>query len=172
MGKFFILFSSIFALSFARVRGNSPPSYKNKAAVARWLVRQNEWGSLATISTLDGIKGEPFSNIVSYNEGYPEKSTGVTYFFVSDMDQSMQDIKAHNYTSFSMSEFQTNYCAEQKFDPEDPRCARLVMSGTWSSVPKKTEEYTKAKQALFQRHPIMVEWEKLASHQFYLARLN
>jgi hypothetical protein len=82
------------------------------------------------------VLGQPFANIISYNEGFVNESTGVLYFFITDMDQSMQDIKAHNYTSLSFSEYQTDYCTDQKFDPEDPRCARLVLSGTWSRVPK------------------------------------
>jgi len=34
-----------------------PPDHNNKAAVARWIIRQNSWGSMATISTLDGMAG-------------------------------------------------------------------------------------------------------------------
>ena len=61
----------------------------------------------------------------------------------------MQDIKSHNFTSFALSESQTNYCTSKNYDPEDPRCARLVISGTWSAVPKGSDEYTKAKAVKF-----------------------
>ena len=59
---------------------------------------------------MDAIKGEAFANTNSFSEGFSDESTGVPYFYVSDLDQSMLDIKAHNFTSFSMSETQTKYC--------------------------------------------------------------
>ena len=90
--------------------------------------------------------GQPFSNVISYNEGFEGESTGIPYFFVTNLDQSMQDIIAHNFTSFSISEFQTKYCEREDLDPEDPRCARLVLSGSWSRVPHGTTEYSKAKE--------------------------
>ena len=46
----------------------------------------------------------------------------------------MVDIKTHNYISLSMSEFQTNYCKDKKLDPEDPRCARLTFSDSFSKI--------------------------------------
>ena len=38
-----------------------PPDHTDKAAVARWMVRNNSWGSMATISTMDGMKGTPLT---------------------------------------------------------------------------------------------------------------
>ena len=59
---------------------------------------------------MKSMKGEAFANPNSFSEGFLDQSTGVPYFFVSDLDQSMVDIKAHNFTSFSLSEAQTKYC--------------------------------------------------------------
>ena len=80
--------------------------HANKAAVARWMMRKNDWGSIATISTIESMKGQPFSNIISFNEGLEGVSTGVPYFFITDMDQSMHDLKSHNFLSLSVSEYQ------------------------------------------------------------------
>ena len=95
--------------------------HANKAAVARWMMRKNDWGSIATISTIESMKGQPFSNIISFNEGLEGVSTGVPYFFVTDMDQSMHDLKSHNFLSLSVSEYQemieniSCYWRENKF---------------------------------------------------------
>ena len=61
---------------------------------------------LATISTLESMAGQPFANIIAFNEGLEGLSNGVPYFFVTDMDQSMHDLKKHNFMSLSVSENQ------------------------------------------------------------------
>ena len=68
--------------------------HENKAAVARWMMRKNEWGSIATISTLESMKGQPFSNVISFNEGLEGVSTGVPYFFITDLDQQGSALSA------------------------------------------------------------------------------
>ena len=105
-----VLWLSLFGGStvFGKTFQNSKTckDHENKAAVARWMMRKNDWGSIATISTIDSMKGQPFSNIISFNEGLEGVSTGVPYFFITDMDQSMHDLKSHNFLSLSVSEYQ------------------------------------------------------------------
>lgn len=57
-----------------------------------------------------------------------------------------------------MSLVQSNYCSDSKFDPEDPRCAHLMMSGRFEKLANGTDEYNFAKSTLFQRHPVMASW--------------
>ena len=83
----------------------------------------------------------------------------------------MIDIKSHNYLSLSMSEYQTNVCRDNKWDAEDPRCARLVFSGTFVKVDKKESDYQAALSQLFKIHPEAQEWFNMPSHDFYLAKL-
>lgn len=85
----------------------------------------------------------------------------------------------------TMSLVQTNYCKQQKYDPEDPRCAKVILSGnvvkvnsTFSVLASLKErkilqghlifnfkvtdesEVQFAQQAVFSRHPEMQEWPK------------
>lgn len=156
------------------VTRDSRPPHTDKAATARWLMNRTFWGSLSTISTLPALKGKPFSNIISFVEGFPGNSTGQPYFFVSDMDQSMVDLKKLNYASLAVSEAASGPCGDGTAtnDPEDPRCVRFVLNGSWSKVPEGTQEWKLAQQNLFKHHPEMREWAKMGSHDFYVAKLQ
>merc|ERR1712037_970830 len=122
------------------VTRDSRPPHTDKAATARWLMNRTFWGSLSTISTLPALKGKPFANIISFVEGFPGNSTdkqGQPYFFVSDMDQSMVDLKKQNSASLAVSEAASGPCGDGTAtnDPEDPRCVRFVLNGSWARVP-------------------------------------
>lgn len=52
---------------------------------------------------------------------------------------------------------QLGYCPPLTIDPEDPRCARLILSGHFQFV-SDAEELAFAKNALFERHPTMTKW--------------
>ena len=84
---------------------------------------------------MDQLVGEPFNNIKSFSEGRlmpgaeEYTSTGELYFGMSDLDQTVKDLKKYNHASFSLSEEQTTYCQERGWDAEDPRCGRLVFNG-------------------------------------------
>lgn len=74
---------------------------------------------------------------------------------------------------------QMDYCKSKNYDPEDPRCAKIFLTGRYVKVikintalvnEKKTvinfqvnetsDEYTFARNALFSRHPAMASWPK------------
>merc|ERR1719168_542747 len=54
-------------------------------------------------------------------------------------------------------------------DPENPPCARLVLSGSVVNV-SGTPEEAAGKAALFERHPSFKNYP--ASHDFFVAKLN
>lgn len=136
----------------------TPPSPFDKAAFARWLAHNTGWGSLSTIQASTRERpGTPFGNIASYSDGPPSKSTGKIYFLHSPLDSSMIDIMENNSTSFAISEMQTGYCQGKKIDAEDPRCARLSLSGPLIQV-TDPDEIEVAKDAMFSRHPAMKNW--------------
>ena len=89
---------------------------------------------------MDQLLDEPFNNIKSFSEGRlmpgdeEYTSTGELYFGMSDLDQSVKDLKKYNHASFSVSEAQTTYCLERGWDAEDPRCGRLVFNGPINKV--------------------------------------
>ena len=74
-------------------------------------------------------------------------------------------IYSQNWSEFSISEIQSLQSFD-KFLEYDLQKLGIQF------IFKATDEYTKAKAALFARHPVMIEWEKNESHAFYVARLN
>jgi len=104
---------------------------------------------LTTTSTLPGLEGTAFGNPYSFVDGGCANSTGTAYFYASSMDQSMIDIEANTAVSFALSEalFNNDPRLEQKAcvvgasgDPENPPCARSVMSGTFRKVEDSSDE--------------------------------
>uniref|UniRef100_A0A673XJI9 Cellular repressor of E1A-stimulated genes 2 n=1 Tax=Salmo trutta TaxID=8032 RepID=A0A673XJI9_SALTR len=53
--------------------------------------------------------------------------------------------------------------SEQMYDPEDPRCDRLTLTG-------KMVEVEFAKEAMFSRHPVMKKWP--VGHNWFLMKLQ
>ncbi|KAI2660489.1 Protein CREG2 [Labeo rohita] len=120
----------------------TPPPHEETARVARYMAHYSDWGHLATISTQDQIKGLPFGNIFSVSDGPADNSTGVPYFYVTPMDNTV-------------------------YDPEDPRCARLTLTGKMVEV--GPEELDFAKEAMFSRHPVMKKWPP--GHNWFFMKL-
>nr|XP_039273615.1 protein CREG1-like [Styela clava] len=148
---------------------DSPPPHQEKAKTARYLVHATSWAVVATTSTLKEIAGRPFSNVFSFCDGPIENGTGIPYFYVTDFDVSMQDVMKNPIVSFTLSEAEIEYCGNQDFDPEDPRCARLTLSGKMVNV-TNNEERDFALASLFKRHPVMKSWP--TSHDFHVTKLE
>jgi hypothetical protein len=131
-----------------------PPFWK-KAENARWLAHKNVWGTLSTTSI--HLKGQAWGQPKSFADGSYSNSTGNLYFYDSDMDTSMVDIKKNNKVSFAITEAERGFCTIDRIDPEDPRCARVVFSGEFVEV-DDVEEQVDAQSFLFNRHPAMSSW--------------
>jgi len=144
----------------------SKPLFLRKIATARWLAHQSRWGSIATTSV--HLNGTAFGNAISMADGTRDKSTGIPYFYVSDLDTSMQDLRRYPECTLTLSEAAVD-CAQRKLDPEDPRCVRLSLTGTMANV-TDADELKFAKQALFATHPVMQDWP--ASHDFHVTKLE
>ncbi|KAH1020687.1 hypothetical protein HUJ04_010302 [Dendroctonus ponderosae] len=56
---------------------------------------------------------------------------------------------------------QSDYCTTKGYDPQDPRCAKVMIS---------VGEYNVGQKALFDRHPEMKKWPD--NHGFYVAKVN
>lgn len=50
------------------------------------------WCSIATISTLPGIQGFPFTNVKSFVDGSLAVSTGIPYFYMAPADFTAKDL--------------------------------------------------------------------------------
>ncbi|KAH8098045.1 transcription factor binding protein [Aureococcus anophagefferens] len=114
------------------------PWFWNHVAVARWMAETLDWGVLSTTSTrTEGTAvGDAFGNPYSFAE-----VGGVPYFYGSTLDASMTDAfagaGASPRASLSLSEAELSGDDELSScrigailgDPENPPCARLVLSG-------------------------------------------
>ena len=148
------------------------------------MVSNLAWGVLSTTSTRsEGTSpGTAFGNPYSYAD-----VDGVPYIYASDLDASMVDVFAKNATvgaaSLALSEAalkELDGSATQPScdiknvqalgDPENPPCARLVLSGAVSKVAVGTDEESRAKEALFARHPSFKHYP--SGHSFYVAKLS
>ncbi|KAG8574632.1 hypothetical protein GDO81_009254 [Engystomops pustulosus] len=84
------------------------------------------------------------------------------------MEISVQDLQVNANASLTMSLAQTPYCREEKYDPQSPLCAHIILSGSVQKV--NDTETDKAKLALFSRHPEMATWPR--DHDWFFAKLN
>ncbi|XP_063812817.1 protein CREG1 isoform X2 [Pseudophryne corroboree] len=144
------------------------PPYNETARVARYVAHHCDWGSLATISSHDPVRGQPFANVFSVSDGPRGHSSGVIYFYLTAMEISVQDLQVNSQASLTMSLAQTPYCRLHHYDPESPLCAHIIVSGSVVKVDDK--ETDTAKLALFTRHPEMSSWPR--DHDWFFAKLN
>ncbi|KAJ8410516.1 hypothetical protein AAFF_G00194200 [Aldrovandia affinis] len=144
------------------------PPHEEVARVARFVANQCDWASMATISTRDPVKGQPFSNAFSVSDGPVGYGTGVPYMYLTNMEISVQDLQVNPQASLSMSLAQTDFCKNQSYDPQSPLCAHIIFSGTVLEVNGTEAEV--AKKSLFGRHPEMVDWP--ADHGWFFAKMN
>ncbi|XP_072300843.1 protein CREG2 [Eucyclogobius newberryi] len=145
-----------------------PPPHQETARTARYIAHNSDWGVLSTISTQERIKGIPFGNIFSVSDGPLDNSTGIIYFYMTPMDNSVSDLKINPYASLTFSEAEGDFCRQMMYDPEDPRCARLTLTGKLMDVPP--EDLLFAQEAMFSRHPVMAKWP--IGHKWFFMRLE
>lgn len=67
-------------------------------------------------------------------------------------------LQKDNRCAITVTLAETDYCQKDGLDPQDPRCARLILSGKIKRIKPGTIEEDFAKKALFTRHPVMKTW--------------
>jgi len=92
------------------------------------------WVALSTESTHQGIEKYPFNNVFSMSDGIICNSTGVPYFYLTDMELSVKDLVVNPKASVTASLAQSEYCTQKNLDPEDPRCAHVILTGEIKKV--------------------------------------
>jgi hypothetical protein len=137
-----------------------PPQPDEVAKMARYIMRNSDWVSVATTSTQKAIQGYPFVSLKSVSDGTASNSTGVPYLYMTDMDVSGKDIEKDNRCTILASLAESEYCKQKNFDPQDPRCAKLIITGKMVKVDKDSSEYEFGQNALFSKHPSMKWWPK------------
>ncbi|OMO68852.1 hypothetical protein CCACVL1_19801 [Corchorus capsularis] len=149
-----------------RLLASSKPDRDDAAAYARWLVSQNTWGILNTISS--ELDGAPFGNVVSFSDGTPDKSTGIPYFYLTTLDPTARNALKDQRSSLAISEFPLGTCGNA--DPESPVCAKITLTGKLVLLDANSKEAEFAQTALFTKHPEMKGWPK--SHNFQIYKLE
>lgn len=145
-------------VSPAHPPSNSQPFFTQKAATARWLVRESNWATLATTSVHLG--GVAFGSPVSMADGTQDNGTGIPYILISTKGASTEDLSSNAKCTLTFSQAEVNCALHGLFgayDPEDPRCTRLSLTGTMVRV-KETAEKAFAEQSLVSKHPAMKQW--------------
>lgn len=141
------------------------PNHAEHAKMARWLIAENDWGTVSTIS--QHLVGTAFGNLVSYADGPRGNSTGRLLFYLTPMDATAADLAVNSAATLTVGEVQlAGSCGV--LDPEDPTCAKVSISGRMRVVPG--EDVAEAEQLLFRRHPQMKTWPK--GHNFSIWELH
>lgn len=167
-----ILNALIISLIFCScsVRGRvlylSKPAPDDAAPFARWLVSQNSWGVLNTISS--DLGGAPFGNVVSFSDGVPGEGSGVPYFYLTTLDPTASNALKDQRSSFTISEYPVGTCGNR--DPENPACSKITLTGKLVVLDDNDSEVEFARTALFTKHPEMRDWPK--NHNFQIFKLE
>eukprot|EP01018_Ginkgo_biloba_P022770 Gb_18305 [translate_table: standard] len=143
--------------------GRSKPDPSDARATARWLVSENSWGVLSTISI--DLGGAPFGNVVSFSDGPQGKGTGIPYFYLTTLDPTPRDVLKDSRSSFTISEAPLGTCGET--DPENPTCSKLTLTGKLELIDMNDPEADFAARALFSKHAEMTDWPKDHNFQFF-----
>lgn len=144
----------------------SKPDPSDARATARWLVSQNLWGVLSTISV--DLGGAPFGNVVSFSDGPPGEGCGIPYFYLSMLDPTPRDVLKDSRCSFTISEAPLGTCGDT--DPENPTCSKLTLTGKMKQIDRNDAEADFAAKALYSKHSEMPGWPK--DHNFQYFKLN
>ncbi|XP_060053939.1 protein CREG1 isoform X3 [Erinaceus europaeus] len=71
------------------------PPREDAARVARFVTHVSGWGALATISANPAVRGRPFVDVLSLSDGPPGSGSGVPYFYLSPLMQTVQDLQVN-----------------------------------------------------------------------------
>ncbi|KAL1505872.1 hypothetical protein ABEB36_005329 [Hypothenemus hampei] len=147
-----------------------PPSFDKYAKMARYIIHNSQWISVATISTQNNINGQPFVSLKSFSDGPMDNSTGIPYLYMTDQDMSAQDLLKNNHVTVMATLAQSGYCKDKNYDPQDPRCPKVMLTGQYLKLDQSSWEYDFGQKSLFARHPQMKKWPK--AHGFYVAKID
>ena len=129
------------------------------AETARWVIANGNWAYLTTLSD-----GAPEAQVVSFSDG-AETPTGRLFFYLMGSATAKRVPASLTISQAALNH--TTGCEAAKTDPEDPRCAKLTVTGILAEASGAAAVL--GKTALFARHPAMKEWP--VSHGFTVFEL-
>uniref|UniRef100_A0A8C0EVY0 Cellular repressor of E1A stimulated genes 2 n=1 Tax=Bubo bubo TaxID=30461 RepID=A0A8C0EVY0_BUBBB len=150
----------------------TPPIAEASAHTAELMssLTSNTTGENAflSLSRQTDIQGMPYGNCLLLSDGPVNNSTGIPFFYVTPKDNTVADLLKNPVASLTLPEADGNFCRKNVIDPEDPRCARLTLTGQMVTVPPEEVEF--AKQAMFSRHPVVRKWPR--SYEWFFMKMN
>ncbi|XP_075418682.1 protein CREG2 [Tenrec ecaudatus] len=147
-----------------------PPAPRLRPGTARFLAHANSWGCLATVSAQEKMWGLPFGNCLPVSDGPVNNSTGSPFFYLTPKDPTVANLMKNPMASLMLPEAEGEFCRKNLVDPDDPRCARLTLTGQMIMVSPEEVEF--AKQAMFSRHPVMRKWPRQYEWLFMKMRVE
>ncbi|EFN88318.1 protein CREG1 [Harpegnathos saltator] len=153
-----------------RSANKDPPPVDQAVLMARYVVNQADWTSVATISTRKDIQSFPVANVISFSDGPVGSGSGIPYMYITPLDFTAQDLVKDHRASLLMTLAQGSYCKNKQWDPMDPRCARVILTGKIKGLNDKSVEYQRAKRAVFGRHPHLKNMPP--DHDFFFVKLK
>ena len=132
------------------------PSSTAAAETARWIVASGRW---AYVTSLKDENLE--ASVLSYSDG-DTSSTGHLYFYIMEGFKQNEAAWDASITISQEALNHTSSCDAANLDVEDPRCAKITITGKMAMLEGDAERRGKA--ALFARHPQMKNWPE--SHGF------
>ncbi|NXH23334.1 CREG2 protein, partial [Bucco capensis] len=150
--------------SYRRQGGGTP----SRAGTARHLAHYNTWGFVATRAAQGKIQGMPYGNCLLLSDGPINNSTGIPFFYVTAKDNTVADLLKNPVASLTLPEADGDFCRKNVVAAEEPRCARLTLTGQMVTVPLQEVEF--AKQAMFSRHPVVRKWPR--SYEWFFMKMN
>ena len=113
-----------------------------------------------------------YPNLLAVSDGTgPHNCTGEVYVYITSQSTMVADIQANPRVTFGFYETgeDDKYCVSgDKYDPEDPNCAKAHLTGTAQILANGTTEI--AEEFLFWRHPAMKTWP--AGHNWLTVSLK
>merc|ERR1712241_492733 len=119
---------------------DDPPPHDEVASFARYVVHDSSWTAMATMAAREPIMDYPFANIFSMSDGPLDKSSGVPYMYLMPLELSAIDLSHNEKASLTMTMAQGDYCQENNYDEQDPRCAHLILTGTVVKIEADSQE--------------------------------
>jgi len=134
-------------------------SASDNAEEARWLVKESLWG------TLSWLEDETASAMVtSFGE-----TDGRLFFYLPVNIPQFKAALTLSEAALDTSQFEGAKCGpDGDLDPEDPRCAKLTISGTMKPV--DDDKYKFGLDTLYAKHPQMESWP--ADHGFVVYEMH
>lgn len=140
------------------------PAHTDVARMARWLVHENDWGVVSTLSR--HLNGVPYGSIASFADGPRHLATGRLLFYLTPMDALAFDLELNSTVSVAVAEAALPGACPG-IDAEEPTCAKATISGSMRRVPAEPDLLQEARDLLFPRHPAMKGWPQGHNFAFY-----